>query len=223
MADPLTVLPHEDTSVEHGRMTALGARLLDRAITVMNHCTGPHKEEAFADLGAGNLLELGAGGGANLAWLAPGSRLYAVEPNRTMHEALRNRCARSGQEVVVLPVSAENLPLPDGCVDEVICSLVLCTVPAADAAIAEVTRVLRPGGRFRFVEHVAAPTGSLRSRVQQGVRRPWGALCGGCDPHRDTLSRIEAAGFTAVHASRGLLRHSPAWPVNTVAWGTAVR
>jgi len=223
MTAPLSVLPHDEVVIDHGRMTPLGARLLDHGIRAMNHCTGPHKDQAFTGLEAGNVVELGAGGGSNLDWLPQGTRLYAVEPNRTMHDPLRERCARAGIEVVVLPVSAEALPLPDACVDEVICSLVLCTVPDAEAALAEVGRVLRPGGRFRFVEHVAAPAGSLRGRVQSAVRRPWGALAGGCDPHRATLARIEAAGFTSVRARRGLLRHSPVWPVNTVIWGTAQR
>ncbi|MFC0674937.1 class I SAM-dependent methyltransferase [Brachybacterium hainanense] len=223
MAAPLTLLPYDEDASGPARRPAAPARLLDLAIRAMNHCTGPHKDQAFADLAAGNVVELGAGGGSNLPWLPAGTRLYAVEPNRALHASLRARCDRAGIEAVVLPVSAERLPLPDACVDEVICSLALCTIPDAEAALAEVARVLRPSGQFRFVEHVAAPAGSLRGRAQGALRRPWGAIAGGCDPHRDTLARIEAVGFAEVHAVRGLLRHSPAWPVNTAVWGWAVR
>ncbi|WP_263310818.1 class I SAM-dependent methyltransferase [Brachybacterium atlanticum] len=138
----------------------------------MNHCTRPHKDAAFAGIAGVNVVELGAGGSANLPWLPAGTRLYAVEPNRALHDPLRARCERAGIGPVALPVPAESLPPPDACVDEVICSLALCTIPDAEAALAGVVRALRQGGCFRFVEHVAGSEDDARDRVQQVLRYP---------------------------------------------------
>ena len=140
-----------------------------------------------------------------------------------MHDRLRRRCAAAGVDVTVLPTGAEAIPLPDASVDEVLCSLVLCTAQDPAGVLAEVRRVLRPGGRFRFVEHVAAPRRGVRAWVQRTIRRPWGWIFEGCDPHRHTPDAIGQAGFSEVHVERRKLRNSVFWPVNTAAWGIAVR
>lgn len=190
----------------------------------INHVAGPHKQAAFGDLPAGaTVLEIGAGTGAKLRFLPPGTHLYAVEPSREMHARLRRRCAAAGIDLTLLPVGAEAVPLPDASVDEVLCSLTLCTVPDPGRVLAEVRRVLVPGGRFRFVEHVAAPRRSARARVQRAIRRPWGWLFEGCDPHRRTPEAIAQAGFAEVRLELRSLRRSVFWPVNTAAWGVAVR
>jgi SAM-dependent methyltransferase len=115
----------------------------------------PHKQRLFRDLPA-SVLELGSGVGANLRYLPAGSRLVAVEPNPAMHGPLRARAARAGIELDLHPTVAERIDLPDESVDAVISSLVLCTVPDPAGAVSEVLRVLRPGGRYAFLEHVAA-------------------------------------------------------------------
>jgi SAM-dependent methyltransferase len=190
----------------------------------INHVARPHKRAAFADLDTSStVVEIGAGTGANLAYLPTGTRVVAVEPNRAMHDRLRRRCADIGVEVTVVADGAESIPLPDACVDEVISSLVLCTVADPERALAEVRRVLRPGGRFRFVEHVAAPRRGVRRAVQRAVRRPWGWLFEGCQPDRHTLDAVRAAGFAEVRAEHRLLRQSLFFPVNTAVWGVAIR
>ena len=164
------------------------------------------------------MLEIGAGVGANLRYIPSGTRLIALEPNPRMHEPLRRRCRRAGIQATVLAGRAESIPLPDGSVDDVICSLVLCTVDDPALALAEIRRVLRPGGRLRFVEHVAAHRGPRRL-VQRAMRRPWGWIFEGCDPGPDTVAALRAARFDELQLEPGKFRHSLFWPVNTAVWG----
>lgn len=108
----------------------------------------------------GRVLEIGAGGGANFSRLPHGVDWVGLEPSRRA----RRRLARSGHTVLDAP--AEAVPLPDDSVDAVVSTIVLCSVADQDRALAEVVRVLRPGGRLVFFEHVAAPRGTWRRRAQ---------------------------------------------------------
>ena len=126
---------------------------------MFDHLLGPHKRRLLADL-PDTVVELGSGVGANLRYLAPGSSLIAVEPNPAMHRRLRRAARRRGVHLDVRQVPAERTDLPDASAEVVVSSLVLCTVADVDRVLAEVRRVLRPGGRFVFVEHVAAPEGT---------------------------------------------------------------
>lgn len=168
-------------------------------------------------------MELGAGAGANLDRLPAGTHLIAVEPNERMHAGLRQRASARGVRMTLVPGVAEALPLPDGSVDDVVCTLVLCTVPDLEQTLREVRRLLRPGGRFRFVEHVAAPARTPRRWVQEVLRRPWEWLFEGCDPGRETVARLEAAGFSSLTIERRKWRHSVFLPINTSVWGLATR
>jgi len=101
----------------------------------------------------------------------------------------------------VVAGTAEALPAPDASFDAVVASLVLCTVADPDQALAEVRRVLRPGGRLRFYEHVRASDPRL-ARWQDRLERPWGWLVGGCHPNRDTVAAITAAGLRVIQLDR---------------------
>lgn len=217
---PIAGLPGE--AFDHGLISRFNAWFFTAFSRYINHIARDHKQHAFAGLNARTVVEIGAGTGANFDVIPPGTDLIAVEPNLRMHDRLHQRSAAAGVTVTVLPTGAESIPLPDGSVDEVICSLVLCTVNDPEQAIAEVRRVLRPGGRFRFVEHVAAPQPGFRHTVQRLIRRPWGWLFEGCDPGRHTPQVLERAGFSAVRIERSRFRHSLFWPVNTAIWGVAV-
>src|SRR5688500_11413473 len=98
---------------------------------------------------AGRVLEIGAGTGANLTAYPPDLEgLVVTEPDPGMARRLRRHVARHRPDAEVLCVGAESLPFPDGAFDVVVATLVLCTVPDPAAAVAEVRRVLRPGGRL---------------------------------------------------------------------------
>src|SRR5206468_3807244 len=103
---------------------------------------------------------------------------------------------------------AESLPFEDDSFDTVVSTLVLCTVPDADRALAEIRRVLKPGGEFLFMEHVRADDEKL-SRWQDRLERPWRVVAMGCHPNRATLARIEAAGFEVEDLRRGELPKVP--------------
>jgi SAM-dependent methyltransferase len=198
-------------------VSRFNAWFLDVFDRYINFVTRRHKTAAFAGLNSREVVEIGAGVGANLGYLARGTHLTAVEPSLRMHDRLRERAADSGVELTLIARGAETLPLPDASVDEVICSLVLCTVGDPVRVLAEIRRVLRPGGRFRLVEHVAAPRWSPRRWLQRAIRRPWSWLYEGCTLDRHTAATVRAAGFAHVTVHHERLRGSAFIPVNTAA------
>jgi SAM-dependent methyltransferase len=210
-------------SFDHGAISRFNAWFFTAFTGYLNFAAKGHKQRAFDGLDAPVVVEIGAGTGANLRYLAPGTHLVAVEPSRAMHGRLRQRCQAAGIELTLIAGGAEQIPLPDASVDEVIASLVLCTVRDQQQALAEIRRILRPGGRFRFVEHVAAPRRGLRRFVQLALHRPWGYVFEGCDLARHTVDAVSRAGFSDVRAERRKLSRSLFWPVNTAAWGVATR
>lgn len=187
-----------------------------------NYIAQWHKQQAFDGL-KGAIVEIGAGTGANFKHIPEGSHLIAVEPNEAMHDRLLCNAAVQNIELTLLPASAERIPLPDESVDHVIASLVLCTVEDPQQVLKEVRRILRPGGTFRFVEHVAAHPGSLRRWVQKLIARPWAWLFEGCHTHRDTARELANAGFDDLHVQHRRLRRSIFYPVNTAIWGIATK
>lgn len=213
----------EDHTFDHGAISRFNAWFFTAFEKYINRIARHHKTAAFDGIEASTVLEIGPGTGANSRHLVPGTRVYALEPSRAMHDQLRERYAASGIDVTILPAGAEDIPLPDASVDEVICSLVLCTVEDPERVLEEIRRVLRPGGRFRFVEHVAAPRRGVRRLVQRVIRRPWGWLFEGCDPGRHTPRLIQAAGFADVQMEHRRFRRSIFWPVNSAVWGIAHR
>lgn len=205
----------------HGAVSRFNAWFFTAFDRYINHISREHKRAAFDGLRGARVLEIGAGVGANIAHLPPGAELVAVEPSLAMHDALRERCERAGIPLTLHAAGAESIPLPDDSVDEVVCSLVLCTVADPGQVLAEVRRVLRPGGTFRFVEHVAAPPRSVRRVVQRAIQGPWGWLFEGCQLARETPRLVHEAGFTEVHVRQLTLRHSLFYPVNSAVWGIA--
>jgi ubiquinone/menaquinone biosynthesis C-methylase UbiE len=211
------------TAFDHGSVSRFNAWFFSAFDRYINVIARRHKQAAFAGIRGGVVVELGAGVGANLGYLPAGTRLIAIEPSLQMHERLQERAEAAGVDLELIAQGAESLPLEDAAYDEVICSLVLCTVADPDRVLAEVRRVLRPGGRFRFVEHVAAPAWSPRRWLQVALRRPWRWLFEGCTLDRDTASRILAAGFGEVELRRERFHRSLFVPVNTTISGVATR
>lgn len=155
------------------------------------------KKVLFKDI-QGTVLEIGPGTGANLAHLPRTIRYIGIEPNPHMHPHLRKRAARYGIELDLRSGLAERVDMADGSVDTVISTLVLCSVVNLAGTLGEVMRVLRPGGRFIFLEHVAAPPGTWTRHVQRCVRPVWQSVSGGCQPDRDIATALHGAGFSRI-------------------------
>jgi len=159
------------------------------------------KRALFAGL-AGTVLEIGPGTAPNLAYLAPDIHWIGIEPNPFMHAHVRNRAARLGLSVDLRPGRGEQLEVGSDSVDAVISTLVLCSVADVGTTLREIRRVLRPGGRFLFMEHVAAPPRTRLRHLQRLIRPLARCLADGCCPDRETGRAIEAAGFSTLRYER---------------------
>jgi ubiquinone/menaquinone biosynthesis C-methylase UbiE len=161
------------------------------------------RRELLAGL-AGHVVEIGAGTGANLPYMtASVDRLTLLEPSPPMARRLRARVTDVGTppgtsataaiDIEVLEAPAEALPLPDASADAVVSTLVLCSVDDLGRSLAELRRILRPGGRLVLIEHVAAD-GSLGT-VQRVIAPAWQVVTRGCRPSRKTGAAVADAGF----------------------------
>jgi SAM-dependent methyltransferase len=156
----------------------------------------------------GRTVELGAGTGANLELYPAGVDLVLTEPDPHMAKRLRAKLDEAGRGEEVLEAPAERLPLADHSADTVVATLVLCTAPDPVAALAEVARVLRPGGQFLFLEHVRSNHPGLAS-WQDRLEAPWRFLGDGCHCNRDTVATIEDSPLRLERAERGRLPKAP--------------
>ncbi len=170
---------------------------------------GDHRRRLLAGL-TGRVLDVGAGNGLNFPhYPATVTQVLAIEPEPYLRRQALAAARQAPVPIQVVDGTAEALPAPDGEVEAVVASLVLCTVTDLDQALAEVRRVLRPGGTLRFYEHVRATDPRL-ARWQDRLERPWGWLVGGCHPNRDTVAAITAAGLQVVQLDRFDLAAMPA-------------
>lgn len=145
----------------------------------------------------GRVIEVGCGDGGNFGvYPAEVSSVLAVEPERYLRARASELAAASPVPVEVVSGSADALPGEDGAFDAAVVSLVLCSVPDQMHALAEIARVLKPGGQLRFLEHVAASGGRLRSVQRFLDATIWPFFVGGCHCARDTEAAIQASGFT---------------------------
>jgi SAM-dependent methyltransferase len=181
----------------HDLRPRLNAWLLHRAEAVMHRVYGPRKRAVFRDLPA-RVVEIGAGAGANLRYYRPGTRVTAVEPNPAMHAPLRAAAARQEVELEIRNLRGEALDLPDNSAQAVVGTLVLCSVNDPARVVAEIRRILAPGGRYIFMEHVAARPLSPLGRWQRLLHGPWQWLFDGCHLHRDTHITLQQAGFATL-------------------------
>ncbi|MFC5184197.1 class I SAM-dependent methyltransferase [Actinomadura harenae] len=144
----------------------------------------------------GDVIEIGVGTGSSFPYYPPEvGRVLAVEPEGVLREVAEEAAGRSPVPIEVVPGTAARLPAVDASFDTAVTSLVLCSVPDQDAALAEILRVLRPGGELRFFEHVRAGTRG-RGRVQDVLDATvWPRLMGGCRTGHDTVAAVRRAGF----------------------------
>lgn len=152
----------------------------------------------------GKVLEVGAGTGLNLPHYGPAvTRLVLAEPDRHMRAKLRRKPRPAGVgHVGIVGAALEALPLADASFDAVVSTLVLCSVDDLDCALGEVRRVLRPGGRFVFLEHVADEANARVRRWQERVEPLWKRIAGNCHLTRRTEPAIGAAGLEIQRVER---------------------
>jgi SAM-dependent methyltransferase len=162
---------------------------------------GERKRRIFGELPA-TIVELGPGSGANFRYYPRGTKVIAVEPNPMMLKRMYAQAARHGVEIDLRHAGAEGMEVESESADLVVSTLVLCSVRDPDRVLSEVRRVLRPGGRFAFLEHVAADPGTRLRKVQEAIHAPWHWLGEGCHLNRDTARTIERAGFADLELER---------------------
>lgn len=143
----------------------------------------------------GRVLEVGVGSGMNLPFYRPPVReVLALEPAPRLVTMARNASRATSMPVSFLEASAEAIPLDEQSVDTVVTTWTLCSIPQAATALADMRRVLRPGGKLLFVEHGLAPDEAVR-RWQDRLTPAWRYISGGCHLNRPIRSLIEGAGF----------------------------
>ena len=173
---------------------------------------------------SGRVLEVGAGNGLNFTHY-PRSVIepVAVEPEPHLREHAERAALEASVPTTVVDAVAEKLPFPDAAFGAAVASLMLCSVADVTAALAELHRMLRPGGELRFFEHVASSRSAWRTLQRAADATLWPRLSGGCHLGRDTEHLIAAAGFTIERCDRFTFRIPPLDPPKTHILGVARR
>lgn len=185
--------------------------------------TAEHRDELLAGL-TGRVIEVGAGNGLNFRhYPSSVTEVVAVEPESYLRQRAEEAAKAASVAVTVLDGTADQLPADDATFDAGVASLVLCSVHEQSIALAELRRVIRPGGELRFYEHVVSDRPRF-ARVQRALDRTvWPIVGGGCHASRDTLAAIHAAGFTVEQSRSFEFRPAPAIPIAPHILGVARR
>ncbi|WP_458781311.1 class I SAM-dependent methyltransferase [Arthrobacter sp. D3-16] len=197
------------------------ARAYARAVEEMNRRGGTeHRRTILAGL-SGTVIEIGAGNGSAFALYPEAvTQVLAIEPDDYLRNLAQASAASARVPITVLAGAAEQIPAEDASADAVVASLVLCSVPNQATALAEIRRVLRPGGTLAFYEHVRSGNGLLAA-AEDLLTPAWQRMAGGCHPNRDTLRAITAAGFTVQSSRRFGFSAGPLAPPVAHILGTA--
>lgn len=174
------------------------AKYYDASMKKMERaCLSRWRSELLSDIN-GDVLEIGSGTGANLPYYPQSiHRLVLSEPESHMRDLLRQHINQTpGGKCTAESSSADKLSFPDNSFDSVVSTLVLCSVDSPDTALHEIKRVLKPGGKLYFIEHVLAKDAPHLIKWQRLVQPLWRYMCGNCHTARDTERHISDAGFT---------------------------
>ncbi|MGI5273058.1 class I SAM-dependent methyltransferase [Nonomuraea sp. CA-218870] len=207
---------HDLSRYQHPRF----ARAYDRMSRQAEATTGELRARLSAGL-SGRVLEIGAGNGLSFRHHPPGVReVLAVEPDDVLRAAAERAAATAPVPVRVVPGHAGALPAETGAFDAAVTSLVLCSVPDLAAALAELRRVLKPGGELRFFEHARSDR-PVRVLLQRLVTPVWSRMAGGCHLDRDPVTAIGAAGLAVEEHDRFAHKPLPGSPTLTHVLGRA--
>jgi ubiquinone/menaquinone biosynthesis C-methylase UbiE len=188
-----------------GRIFAAG---YDRIMAGTEKATLRAHREALIPQATGRVLEIGGGTGANLPFYEGVETLTLTEPERPMMRRLERRLRERAAGARLVHAPAEDLPFEDDSFDAVVSTLVLCTVEDQPRALRELRRVLKPGGRLLFIEHVRADDARL-ARWQDRLNGLQTRIGHGCNCNRPTIETISAAGFEIAQLKRDVLRKAP--------------
>ena len=203
-----------------GLRSRLFALTYDRQLAKVEKAGLAEKRKRLLAGAIGRVLEVGGGTGANLAYYGPAvESLTVTEPEPPMLRRLRRRVDEQAPGTEVVQAPAEKLPFEDGSFDTAVSTLVLCGVDQP-RALGELRRVLRPGGRLLFIEHVRSDDPGLARR--QDRLNFLNRFVASCDCNRATLASIEAGGFEVEQVEHTELPKSPSF-VRPLIVGTAAR
>jgi ubiquinone/menaquinone biosynthesis C-methylase UbiE len=203
----------------YGRLFAAG---YDSILRGAERAGLAERRHALLAQARGATLELGAGTGLNIEhYPSAVTELVVTEPDEHMAKRLRDRLTEQGHEAEVVHASAEALPFEDERFDTVVGTLVFCTIPDPERALAEAARVLKPGGRLLFLEHVRSDSQRV-ARWQDRLHGPWFYFGAGCNCNRATLNAIEASPLRVEQVEHGEMPKAPAI-VRPMIAGAAVR
>lgn len=153
-----------------------------------------YKKNLFSNL-HGTVLELGPGTGTNLPYFPKNINWVGIEPNPFVYPYLFKKAEQLGLHIQIQRGTAEQIPFLSDSIDFVISTIVLCSVRDLSATLREIQRILRPGGRFLFIEHVAANHGTLLRRIQHWFCPIWKLIGDGCHPDREMGLALKNAKF----------------------------
>lgn len=199
-------------------------RVLPRVISLacgMDRITALRRQ--VVPLARGSVLEIGCGGGLNLQFYQSGTvdAVSGIDPNCSLLEKARREARDKGWDADIREGAAEDIPFPDKAFDTVVCTYTLCSVNDPKQVLAEMRRVLKPGGMLLFLEHGRAPD-ARTAGWQRRIEPIWKRIAGNCHLTRDVSHSIRAAGFEIAPIGRGYLENVPRW-AGWMEWGSARR
>jgi ubiquinone/menaquinone biosynthesis C-methylase UbiE len=192
-------------------------RLLDLAMR--NNVLDPYRRRAI-ESAHGLVLEIGVGSGLNLSLYGPAvGRVVGLDPSSELLRLAKSRAAHSRVPMSLVRASAQHIPFANVAFDAVVMTWTLCSIPNPVAALIEIRRVLKPGGRLIFVEHGLSP--EIRTaRWQHRLTPYWKRVCGGCHLDRKMDDLIRAAGFQVDAVETGYMKGPKPWTFMFHGWAT---
>ncbi|WP_428850471.1 class I SAM-dependent methyltransferase [Nostoc sp. DedVER01b] len=179
-------------------MMAQSSSTYDKVVSDVYDDLSLRKLSLFANL-QGTVLEIVPGTGPTVPYYPKDIYQTGIQPKPHTHSYLQKQVEKLGLNIDLRIGNAEWLDAEDNSIDTVVSNLVLCSVPNIDYTLQAVLRVLKPGGRFLFIENIAVPKGTLLRKIQSKINPGWKVIDDVCHPDRETLIALENAGFTNIH------------------------